>query len=69
MRADTSADRLPEAVVDAFDVGIAVLDDQRLKPLGMRRSDAEAHWCPIAHQTEAVALDPQIYDEPVDNLQ
>src|SRR3984957_15961093 len=52
----------------AFPVGIGVLDDKRLQPLGMRRHDAKADRPTIVMKEEGVFVDLELLEKAVDRL-
>src|ERR1700689_2795863 len=52
----------------AFLVGIGILDDKRLQPLGMLRHDAKADRSAIVMKEEGVCVDLELFEKSVDGL-
>ena len=53
---------------EAFRVGVAVLDHQRLHPLGMREHDAVTDGSAVVLEIKAVAIDLELFEQRVDRL-
>src|SRR5215467_6334770 len=61
-------DRLPEIVVDAFIVGVAILDDQRLHALRMLDGQAKSNRGTVVHEIDRVFFQADLVREFFDDV-